>query len=191
MNAMKFLIIDEQKTKQLLPQLKSDFEVKKIYRINSEVDVVGYAPDVDWRKFYKLHSTLFFKLHDLSSSREISVYLFTGNPKSSLWTLKNSVSAFHFFEVDVAGMEYHMEMLEKLVAAEELFFFADESIGLALAHWHEAAQKGFDQFIKKSVEVEVLIDVANKVKGISEDVDSQCLSMYEQLIAREWTEHGA
>ena len=188
---MKFLIINEQKTKQLLPQLKSEFNVKKIYRINSEVEAIGCAPSVDWKKFHYLHSTLFVKLHDLTSVRDISVYLFTGNPISSMWALKNSMSAFQFFEVNKAEMDYHMEMLEKLVVADDLFFFADESIRWALEKWSTAVQTGYDQFINKNKEVEMLIDATNKIKGISEVVERRCMSMYEQLIAQEWTEDKA
>ena len=187
MSTYKFLIVDETEKKNLLSEMKSDFDVKKIVRINHQTMKIDDFPQTDWGAFYDGHSYLFREMKSMSSNSIFALYFFTGDPKSSLWGIKNPSTIFRFFEIDAKYFSAHVDEVKQLNRIEMFFSIIKKNYELAAYVLENGIDEDLGGYLGLSSNVKALNKQTHKSKSSASQLERHCLDRYDQAISQGWS----
>ena len=187
MCAYKFLIIDESDHRNLLPQMKKDFEVKKIYRITFETVEISGFPKIDWHEFKQNHAYLYGQLINVRRHDQIALYLFTANPQNLMWSLKNTNSNHRFFEIDSDIFLNHVDAVKKLAEIEKSFSEVKSDFEGAEFNLESSITDDHGSYLGIAEELESLHAQARSAVALARNFENQCLSHYSQISLQPWS----
>ena len=93
-----------------------------------------------------------------------------------------------FFEIDADEMTSHVAQMKKMAEAERNFRAVTSSFFDACFFLNAVMGNSHERFIDKAEESAALLQQAMQMQEQSESIVTYCLQMYEQVIAREWSE---
>lgn len=187
MSTYKFLIVDESEKKNLLPQMKIDFSVKKIVRITDETEKIDTLPSVNWPEFLRDHVYLFQLLHDAVRTSQITLYFFVGDPQNSIWALKNPSTTAKFFEIDASDFLAHVDEVKKLAKFETTLYFVKHSYRKVEAFLVDAIADDLGEYLGVASDLSNLHNQTYKSKDEAYELERHCIARYEHAISQDWS----
>lgn len=188
MGAYKFLIIDESVAINSLSQMKREFDVKKIYRITSKTSEIPGLPKIDWHQFHHCHSYFYWKLIDAKRLDKIAMYLFTGNPKGVMWSLKSTNPNHRFFEIDCDSFLEHVDEVMRLAEIEQSFHLTKANLEAAEFNLEKSITNDQGSYLDIAKELDSLHQQVRSEVAVSEKFQKLCFSYYSKISSQPWSE---
>jgi hypothetical protein len=187
MSTYKFLIIDESVQRNLLPQMKKDFEVRKIYRITFETTEIPGLPKINWDKFQRDHAYLYGQLHDIRRTDQIILYFFTGEPQGLMWSLTSKNQNFRLFEISSSDFLDHVKEVGKLAEIEETFSEIKRDFQNAESSLESSITDDYGGHLGVTEELSSLYEKSHDTSAIARKLETQCLNRYSQISSQPWS----
>lgn len=123
----------------------------------------------------------------MSSTSIFALYFFNGDPKNSLWGIKNPSTIFCFFEIDAKYFSTHVDEVKQLNRIEMFFSIINKNYELASYVLESGIDEDLGGYLGLSSTVKALHKQTHKSKSSASQLERHCLDRYEQAISQGWS----